>query len=367
MLGAGPFTLATVDAVGGFAPALDGPGVGFLGLVRLVPGQLLVGGGEDLGDEDLPGAALYAVAAAGAGDGRRVGQDLLGFGDGLLFRIGHRAELGEGGQVVLHLGQVGHARQHRQDAVQAGGKPQSPGGIGHPGPDLVEQILHVLGRVGQGAALHRLHDHNLFAVGPGHPVVLPRGDLGVIPVGVVDLQLDKVHVGVLGQQLVQQGRGAVEGKAVMADQAPGLLLLHEIPQVPVVVVLDIGILDGVKQVVIKIAGAGPGQALFQLLLGLFLGLGHPGVQLGGQGVAVPGVALHQGLADGILAAGVDIGRIKISKTRRQEGIHHLAGLGHINFLSHFGQPHQAEAQRRMVCCMHPIHPFCRTAVRRLFA
>src|SRR5699024_4495302 len=66
VLGAGPFTLAAADAVRRLAPAFHRPGVGLPGLVGLVAGQLLVGGGKDLGDEDLAGAAVHAVAAAGA-------------------------------------------------------------------------------------------------------------------------------------------------------------------------------------------------------------------------------------------------------------------------------------------------------------
>ena len=181
---------------------------------------------------------------------------------------------------------------------QAGGEPQRPGRVRRAGPGGVEQGFHLLRRVGQGPSLDRLHDDDLFAVAAGDLIVFPRGHLGVLPVGIVDLQLDDVHAGVLGQQAVQQGRGAVERKAVVADAARGLLLLDKVPQAPLGVVPGVGVLHGVEQVVVEIACAGAGQALLQLAVGILDVLRDTGVQLGGKGIAFPRVALDQGFAGG---------------------------------------------------------------------
>lgn len=365
MLGAGPLALAAADAVGGFAPAVDGAGIGFFGLIGVVLAQLLVGRREHLGDEDLPGAALHAVAAAGAGDGRRVGQDLLCLGDHCPVGLVHGGKGGKGRKVVLHLGGVGHAGQHRQHAVQAGGEPQRPGRVRRAGPGGVEQGFHLLRRVGQGPSLDRLHDDDLFAVAAGDLIVFPRGHLGVLPVGIVDLQLDDVHAGVLGQQTVQQGRGAVERKAVVADAARGLLLLDKVPQTPLGVVPGVGVLHGVEQVVVEIACAGAGQALLQLAVGGLDVLRDAGVQLGGKGIAFPRVALDQGFAGGLLAAVVDIGGVKIGKTRRHKGVHHPAGLGNVDRLPRLRQAHQAKAQGGVLGgCTHFSHPFRIPFLRR---
>ena len=141
VLGTSAFALAAVDAVRSLAPALNGPAVGLSGLLGLIAGQLFVGSGENLGNENLPRAALHAVAAAGAGNGRRMGQNLLGPGNGVPLILVHRTKLGEGGQVVLHLGQVGHAGQHRHALSQSGCKPQRPGGAGPAGRTFSNSAL----------------------------------------------------------------------------------------------------------------------------------------------------------------------------------------------------------------------------------
>ena len=85
---------------------------------------------------------------------------------------------------------------------------------------------------------------------------------GVVPVGVVDLQLDKLHFLVGGQKLIQQLRGAVEGETEVPDLPGGLLLSNEVPQavflVSLVVVADAG--EGMEQVVVEIARLGSLQA-----------------------------------------------------------------------------------------------------------
>ena len=277
----------------------------------------------------------------------------------------------KGGQVVLHLGGVGHAGQHRQHPVQAGGKPQRPGRAGRPGPGGFEQLPDLRGRGGQGPALDRLHDDHRLAVPAGDLVVGAGGHLGVVPVGIVDLELDEVHVGVLGQQAVQQGRGAVERKSIPADAAGRLLLPDKVPQAPRIVLPDVGVLQGVEQVIVKVPGAGAGQALFQLAAGVLGVPGHAGIQLGGQGVAVPGMALDQGPAGGVLAAVVDVGGVKVGKARLQKGVHHPAGLLDVDLLPRLRQAHQAKAQGGVLYgCAHVSHPFwscirlCRAAPAR---
>ena len=142
VLGTSAFALAAVDAVRSLAPALNGPAVGLSGLLGLIAGQLFVGSGENLGNENLPRAALHAVAAAGAGNGRRMGQNLLGPGNG---RPRSSWSIGPNWVKVARLSCI-WARLDMPDSTasalsQSGCKPQRPGGAGPAGRTFSNSAL----------------------------------------------------------------------------------------------------------------------------------------------------------------------------------------------------------------------------------
>ena len=107
----------------------------------------------------------------------------------------------------------------------------------------------------------------------------------------------------------------------------------------------------VQKIEVKISRARPLQADPELSLALLLVSGHQkGVDLGGQRIAVPGVAVHQrglgGLLRGAVLAVYKCG-VKIGQARLHEHIHHLFGLFNINgvrLAGHDGKAHQAESQ-----------------------
>ena len=83
-----------------------------------------------------------------------------------------------------------------------------------------------------------------------------------VPVQIVDLQLDKFQLRVLGQDFVQQRGVAVEGEAGAPDQALLLFVHQPAKAVQVFKLLVRAAVYAVKQVVVKIAGSG----LFKLLV-----------------------------------------------------------------------------------------------------
>ena len=152
---------------------------------------------EVIGDGDLPGALGGAVAAVGAGDLRLGADDLRHLFQQMNLIGRERLELLHIAGVVLQLLRTAHAAEDGQHPVQSGGKPDGPGGQagGRVGP--AQQHGGLLREVHQGAPLHRLHDHDLLAVFPGHLIALPGLDVGVLPVQVVDLELDQLGLRVV--------------------------------------------------------------------------------------------------------------------------------------------------------------------------
>ena len=184
----------------------------------------------------------------------------------------------------------------------------------------------------------------------GHLVHALGVNPGAVPVQVVDLQLDELHLRVLGEDLVQQLRVVVVGEARVLYQALGLFLQQPVKAVELLeLVVDVP-LDAVEQVVVEIPGAGLFQLGVEDLVPVLQGVEEPGVELGGQGKALPGVAVHQGRFGGAFAGKgvVHPGGVKIGEALLQEQVHHLFQLFQVHFagvvLVQGGQPHQAKAQ-----------------------
>ena len=151
---------------------------------------------------------------------------------------------------------------------------------------------------------------------------------GALPVQIVDLELDKFHLGVLGEDFIQQIGGVVEGEAGAADEALGLFLCQELKAVEALKFLIVGPVNAVEEVVVEIACAGLFQLLGEHLVPARLVVKEAGVQLIGQGEALPGVALHQGGFGGVftLEAAVHPGSVKIGEAPLKKGVYHLLDL-----------------------------------------
>ena len=191
-------------------------------------------------------------------------------------------------------------------------------------------------------------------------IALAGLDALTVPVQIVQLELHKLHLRVRGQHLVQKFGGVVEGKAHVPDQA--LLLLLPQPVVAVVLLIHL-VVQGphvVDQVVVKVVNAGFFKLGFEYFVPVLERMDIVRMELGGQGVAVSGVAVRKGGLYRALAliAAVHPGRVKIGEAPLNEHIHHLLELLYVNarFIVwvQSGQAHQSEAK---FFCHDRLPPF----------
>ena len=197
---------------------------------------------------------------------------------------------------------------------------------------VLEHLLSLFADIGQGAALDGLHHHYRNAMPGGNFIAAAGLNGGILPVQIVDLQLYKVHIRVLGEDLFQQISAVMEGEAHIHNLAVSLLLAQPVEGIQL---LDSGPgtgIDIVQQEVIKELYT----AVFQLFGKVLVHIrSFPQLderQLGSQGEAVPGVTLDQCFPYSLFTGDtvVNIGGIKVGEPTLQEGIHHLFKLRHIN-------------------------------------
>ena len=138
-----------------------------------------VHGGKQVGDGDVLGAAVDAVAAGGAGDQVLAVEDLLHLLHRRQLRFVQGLEVLHEGDVVPHLLHIAHAGEHHQHTGEARGEPQGVAG----GTAAVEGVQYGLGivrQVHQIAALYRLHNDDGFVVLHADLVAGAALDSGVV-------------------------------------------------------------------------------------------------------------------------------------------------------------------------------------------
>ena len=87
------------------------------------------------------------------------------------------------------------------------GQPKSGRGI----------FFEFLRQIHQRAALHRLHNDDGLAVLAADLIALPGLHGGILVIDIVELNLDDLDLGILGENLIQNLGLVVEGNAEMAD------------------------------------------------------------------------------------------------------------------------------------------------------
>ena len=201
-------------------------------------------------------------------------------------------------------------------------------------------------RVGQLTSLHGLHHDDGLAVTSSYLIAAARIDYGVFPVGIVDLKLHELYVGVVGQQLFEMFRRGMKGEAIVADESLLLQLFHVVPDAEAVELVLVPLVNAVEQVEIDIARPRTFQTDVNLVLGLFLALADRGIQLVGQIVALAGIAVAEGGFGGCLGTLLDECGVEVFAAGGDEGIHHLSGLFEVDVFGCFlsGQSHHAESQ-----------------------
>lgn len=107
-----------------------------------------------------------------------------------------------------------------------------------------------------------------------------------------------------------------------------------------------------EKVVVEVAGAGAVEAGAELGLGLGFGAGCEGggVELAGECEGNARMAGDEGIAGGLLAAGIDEGGVEIGTAGGKKGVNHAGGLGdvdggvHVGAAADSGEPHEAESE-----------------------
>ena len=303
------------------------------------------------------GAAVGAVAAGGAGDQIPGLEDLLYLTDGLHLPLIQGLEVPHEGDIVLHLPEAAHAGQHHHHAGEARGEADGVAG-GAAAVEVFQDGLGLLGQVHQVAALHRLHHQHRLIVLPADLIAPAALDGQIVIVHIVELDLHRLDLGVLGEDLLQELGPVVEGDAHMAHLALLLQLKGRLVGAALLVVGIAALALGMHQIEVEVIDAAGLQLAFEQGADIRLGLEEAAGKLVGQDVLVPGVAAGEAGLQRRLALALDVavGGIKIIEARVQERIHHLLRFLQIHLIAVHGQAHAAES-KIFLCIFHSGYSF----------
>lgn len=102
---------------------------------------------------------------------------------------------------------------------KAGGEADGPAGGGGGGVGGGQDVADGRRRVGEESAFDGLHDDDEEVAFGGGFVAEAGLDAGIVPVGVVELELDELGFGVVVENAAEDIGGIVEGEADVADEA----------------------------------------------------------------------------------------------------------------------------------------------------
>ena len=206
------------------------------------------------------------------------------------------------------------------------------------------------------ATLHRLHDDHGQPALLAHLVAAARLDDGALPIDVVDLQLDEIHLGMGVEHLLELFGVVVDGEAELLDLALGLLLGAKVPQAVLLEARCERLAQVVQQIVVEVVDAALAQRLVEHSPRVLRVFGQPRRQLGGDGERVARIALDQRLPQRPLrlAAVIAARRVEVGEAGIHEDVHQLTALVDVDgrrivrVLKR--QPHEPEPERRQLPC-----------------
>ena len=232
--------------------------------------------------------------------------------------------------------------------VQRCRKAKRPGSAGGFGIRVLQNLCDPRTRIGKSPAFDGFHDHDLHPVFLCGFIAFFRIDVGIVPVGVVDLKLDEIRFRMFSEQIIQHLRRGVKGETDIADQPFFLLLFQKLKEMPVFVSLHIGDLHAMEKIVVDPAGFQPRKRGVKLLFCLFLTGCFSGIDLGGDGKCTAGIPLYHRIPQGGFAVSVlsvGIGGIEIGASVLHKAIHQLIEKFHIHAsLFKPGDAHKSKAQ-----------------------
>ena len=277
---------------------------------------------------------------------------------GGLLVLAERLEVLHVREVVLHLRKVAHAAEHAHNVGQACRKPNGPARDGEVGVHALEQFLCLRRHVGERPTLNRLHHDDGLAVLGCHLVAGARLNPLALPVQIVYLQLHKLHLGMLGKDLVEQFWVVVIREAHVAHQTGLLLLEQPLKAVELLVVRIAACLDAMQQVIVEVVDAGLLELRVEHVVAPLQRVEELVMQLGGKGIALSRIAVHERRLGNVLACkavvhpcGIEVGKASVHKQ-----VDHLLNLLHVHVRGivwiESRQAHKAESE---LLLWHKIH------------
>ena len=313
LLKSGELTEKNIDAA-----SILGLGIGVPGPVSakgIVNKCINLGWGVFNIAEELSSLTGFPVKAGNDANVAALGEFWKGGGQGCDNMVFVTLGTGVGGGIVAE-GHLLHGAHTGQDDLHSGqglGKAHRPGGRTPIGVDFPQQSCRFLRQCGQAATLHRLHDDDLFAVPRRHLIAGSGLQRGALPVQIVDLQLNIIHLRVAGQDLIQQLGAVMIGKADLLCKPLFLQLREEFKLMELFCDAIVSGVEPVKQVHIEPFQPAALALLFKIALAVLFLLHLPGGQLIRHPVGFPGVAggedgFQTGLAG---AAQISVGGVKV--------------------------------------------------------
>ena len=175
-------------------------------------------------------------------------------------------------------------------------------------------------------------------------------DIFILPVGVIELQLNELRVRVSCQQLIEEVRCIMERKSPVLYDPLLLESANVIPETVFIVFVNIILSECMQQIKIKVACPGALETDPQLIFGRLLILCGElrRVELRSKIIRISRVPLDEGLAGGLLRSFIYKCGIHVFAARIYEGVDHFLRLLYINnFLfpiRYPGETHHTKAE-----------------------
>ena len=327
MLGTDALALTAGNAFRGAAiPPTDQAVVEILRTEFFIVETNRIDGLKDVRNGNAHGAAVRTIATTRTANLRHVKHAVTDFAD-KRFLVGTEGlKITEGADVVLHLFLGAHSGKDRHHPGKGADKTQCPGGNRCIGPCGFKLFFQIGPQAGESTSLDRLHDDHWNAALVQNIVECPRANNLVIPVGIIELNLNEFDFGVCIQNLLQVCGTTVEGETEVADLAGCFLFDSPIVTIQAFIRFAVAaILHGMKQIKVKVINAAALKLFVKDAVPVGFTSHAPCGKLCGKHETLAGIAFGDGVLDDALrhSAVIDIGRVKVVHTGSHIGIHHL--------------------------------------------
>ena len=359
MLRARSFALAAADALGRLAVVLGKYFSVEKSGAPIVIAHFGIHTGKEVGNGDVLGAAVRAVAACRARDEAHGTKNIPHLPDRLHLRLVKGPEVLHIREVILHLRHVAHAGEHHEHPLKPRGKADGVA-CGTRRSEAGIDRLGVLWQVDKVPALDGLHDDDGLVVLSAHFIALSGLNSGILVVEIIELDLHDLDLRILGQNTFQHLRRVMEGNPDMPDLSLLFQVERRLIGAAAPELFKIFTRLRVHQIEVEILHAACLELALKegtdVLLFLEIGLG----QFVGENERLARMALDEAVAQRRLALArkIAVRRIEVVEALGQEGVDHALELRVIDLAPLHRQAHAAEAEIFMYVFKHPLSSLC---------